>query len=275
MTTIIRATGVTFNNPDLPVVTPIITNGLVGAFRPSNKIGGLVDVSGNGHKMTMAGAPELTSISAKGDKNNGFITDIPDSKDITLMCVSRSIKNPSTGRFSGFVLSNYSGGNDLMRGGGIWYHDQSAGSVVTPILKANSYTKKISDGTYVNATATPKTYTAGELIDGNETAWNFTAMTLNTVTNKQHAYMPATSLAPVATYDHTAAGFNLAQRKLTLDNGQPNFFRVINILDSGNWTGTVEVAEVMVFDRALSDSEIMQQYLYSKQYMAANRGITI
>lgn len=275
MTTIIRAAGVTFNNPDLPVVTPIITNGLVGAFRPSNKIGGLVDVSGNGHKMTTVGAPELTSISAKGDKNNGFITDIPDSKDITLMCVSRSIKNPSTGRFSGFVLSNYSGGNDLTRGGGIWYHDVSNDISVTPILKANSHTKDLSDNSFKNATVIGKNFVTNDLVNGNKTAWNFFAMTLNSTSNLQKAYMPKTQLAPVDTFDHTAKGFSLSERKLTLDNGKPNFFRVINIGDSGNWTGTVEVAEVMVFDRALSDSEIMQQYLYSKKNMAANRDISI
>lgn len=57
MSAIIKAVGVKFNNPSLPILAPMITQGLEAAWRPNNSSMGLIDLSGNGHILTKAGNP--------------------------------------------------------------------------------------------------------------------------------------------------------------------------------------------------------------------------
>ena len=51
-------------------------------------------------------------------------------------------------------------------------------------------------------------------------------------------------------------------------------FRIFNAQNNA-FPGTSELAELLVFNKALSQQQIMQQYEYSKEFMAKHRGIVI
>ncbi len=137
MSVIIKATGVTFSNTNLPILSPMITDGLVGAFRPNSSPLGLLDLSGNGKTLTKQGNPTLTPNSIIVDKNNGFITDMPETMDVTLIAVHRAIKGNGENPWEGFVVGCFYGN----RGTSIWNAYYAPTNKIT--INAQCYGKKL------------------------------------------------------------------------------------------------------------------------------------
>ena len=268
MSVIIKAKNITFSNADLPVLSPMISNGLVASFRPTNASLGLIDLSGNGNQLTTQGAPQLTANSTIVDKNNGFVTNVRETMDLTLIVVSRAIKNPQASgenQWLGMVAGTYY--ND--RGSSIFTGYNSTKNEVDTL--GQSYAKKMADGTVSSKTV----WLGSQSATTNQTDFKFTALVVKATDNKILTYNPAKQTAPLFAYDGSADGSRLDMRNLAdPTTNQSNYFK-IGIANVPFGDGKAEIAEVLIYNRALTQDEIMRQYKFSQDFMQKHRGITI
>ena len=281
MSTIIRLRGINFNNPALPVVSSFVRRGLKAAFRPAGDLSSMVDLSGNGASLTKRGNPSFTSNALRGDRVNGFKTSISESLNQTLIAVFRTVKNGT--EWDGFPLGNYtSTGIDVTqrRGMSVWM-SQGAGTDPSKLdlrVATNTHAKLNADGTYINRSSTYVMHNELDPASRTETDWAFAAISVNADTNYRKMYVPR--YYPSASYissDEAASGYSLANR-LRADpaSGVANCFEIASTPDaSTSWGGIIEVAEAIIYDVALTDEELFQQYALSKDFMARVRGITI
>ena len=270
MSVIIRAKGVTFSNTDLPILTPMINNGLVASFRPTNASLGLIDLSGNGNQLTTQGAPQLTANSAIVDKNNGFVTNVRETTDLTLIVVSRAIKNPQASgenQWLGMVAGTYYSD----RGMSIFTSANNTNNRVDVL--AQSYAKKTSDGSVSNKVIWNGSFDNASGIA--QTEYQFNALVVNASSNKLLTYTPARQLSPYSVYDGFSDASLLSTRSLIDPTTKsPNVFKFgIANVPFGN--GKAEIAEVLIYNRPLSQEEITRQYRYSKEFLLKHRGIII
>lgn len=86
MTSIIRCLDVEIENPQLkPVYVPFVAEpGLIAGWRFGS---GMNDLSGNGNTLTAIGAPTSDNFFISGDKDNGFMTTVPDGLQRTLVAI--------------------------------------------------------------------------------------------------------------------------------------------------------------------------------------------
>ena len=76
-------------------------------------------------------------------------------------------------------------------------------------------------------------------------------------------------------YDGSTDGYRVDLRNLSdTATGLPNYFK-IGIANVPFGDGRSEIAEVLIYNRALTQEEIVRQYQYSKDFMSKHRGITI
>ena len=280
MTTIIRATGVKFNNNDLPVISPFVTDGLLAAFRPNNSKNGLLDLSGNGHNLTFDGTPQLTDKSMIGDGKNGLLTDVAEPKDVTILVTSRAYRN-AWNNFDGFTVTTFAdpAGNDKDRGSGMFYGQSvnSSGSLDIEISD-QVFSKRLADSSYQNryfATKIAKgVATSGSTSD--KTPVNFHGFTVDTVKRQMTAYNMSKQNSPTNFSDELQQGYD-AGKRLLYDpaTGLPNYYRLVSNPNLATWASKVEIFEVLIYNRALTQDEIMRQYQYSKEFMSKHRGISI
>lgn len=261
MTTVIRATGSVFNNQSLPIIAPLVTDGLVGAFRAGGF--GLVDVSGNSRALTVVGSPTATEYGLRGNGSNGLATDIGEPTTMTIMTISR-VRKVGGAYKRVFVAGNYIASNPVA-GSSVFYAPEAQGYS----LRGNTRTKNLSGDT-LNNTLTYKIF--GDVGDTSE--FIFTAMVLDAAANTVTTYLPKFSQNYVQFVDFNPSSLSLTQRPLVI-NGKPNYIQIASTPSSDVWDGDVEVAEVLIFDKALTKSQIMQQYKYSKAYMQDSKNITL
>lgn len=246
MTTVIKAANFNFSNNNLPILQPIVTDGLVAMFRPNDSINGLADLSLNNHTLTKVGNPTLTTVSASGNSNNYYQTSIPETQSLTIMAVVKIVNNPN----NGIIFGNY----ETNAGTSIWY-SYNGTAKDSLALQVQLHNKKL-DGTFKNNQLhfeifyPPFNY-----------PWRFVAITIDAKTGIATAYNPLNQKV-----NTLAADF--ANRQIGKN------FRIFNA-QSNTHPGTSELAEVLVFNKALSRQQIMQQYEYSKEFMAKHRGIVI
>lgn len=268
MSVIIKAKNVVFDNPNLPVLTPMISNGLVASFRPTNASLGLIDLSGNGNQLATQGAPQLTANSAIVDKNNGFVTNVRETTDLTLIVVSRAIKNPQASgenQWLSMVAGTYY--ND--RGSSIFTGYNSTKNEVDTL--GQSYAKKMTGGTVSSKTV----WLGSQSAATNQTDFKFTALVVKATDNKILTYNPAKQTAPLFIYDGSTDGSRLDMRNLSdPTTNQPNYFK-LGIANVPFGDGKNEIAEVLIYNRALTQDEIMRQYKFSRDFMQKHRGIAI
>lgn len=268
MSVIIKAKNITFSNADLPVLSPMISNGLVASFRPTNAGLGLIDLSGNGHQLTTQGAPQLTANSAIVDKNNGFVINARETTDLTLIVVSRAVKNPQASgedQWLGMVVGTYY--ND--RGSSIFTGYNSTKNEVDTL--GQSYAKKTTDGTVSSKTV----WLGSQSATTNQTDFKFTALVVKATDNKVLTYAPAKQSTPMFIYDGSTDGYRVDLRNLSdPTTDQPNYFK-LGIANVPFGDGKSEIAEVLIYNRALTQDEIMRQYKYSQAFLQKHRNIVI
>ena len=279
MTTVIRATGVKFNNDDLPTISPFVTNGLLAAFRPSNSNHGLLDLSGNGHKLGLVGSPQFTTMSVIGDGKNGLDSSVPETKDFTIITVSRIYRN-AWNNFDGFVATTFldADGDDKDRGAGVFYGQLgNQNNNLDVEMTSQVFAKKVSDGTHHNRYFATKVTEVGKTGNTKDvTPAIFHAFTVDTAKRQMLAYNMSQQKAPVNFSDELQQGFDAGQRRLVDPyTGQPNRYYVICNPNYSQWASKVEVFEVLFYNRALTQAEIAQQYQYSKDYMEKHHNIDI
>lgn len=262
MSAIIKAVGVKFNDPALPILSPMITQGLVGAWRPNNSSMGLIDLSGNGNILTQQGNPELKEGSIVVNNTNGFATNIRETLDLTLFVVHRSIKSQS-GSFRGFSVGSFYEG----RGVSIW-HETLDGKLNT---NAQSFLKKISDGMMQNLSWIENSQNIPQSVGEIEVS----VLSLKASDNKWQLYNPMKQSTPVNSYDASVDNWRFDLRNLSDPvTGVPNYYK-LGVSNIPFEDGKTEIFEVLIYNRALTQEEIMRQYQYSKDFMQKHRGITI
>nr|WP_315041293.1 hypothetical protein [uncultured Moraxella sp.] len=266
MSAIIKAIGVTFNDPTLPVLAPLITQGLVGAWRPNNSSLGLIDLSGNGHILTQVGNPTLTDNSIVVDKNNGFATDVKETIDLTMIVVHRAVKSDNDNLpWESFTVGCFYDN----RGTSIW---QSLSTEENKVyINAQTYGKKIADGTMHNRIF----YSRKITVPPQKTDYIMTAFVVKASDNIMTTYQPQLQATPTNTYDATPEGYRLDLRHLSDPaTNLPNYFKFgLANVEFGN--GKSEIAEVLIYNRALNQDEIMRQYKYSQAFLQKHRSIVI
>lgn len=274
MTTILRIKGAYFNDPSLPVVAPFVRAGLVGAFRPYSSDANMVDLSGAGATLSKIGSPTYSSVGMIGDGTNGFITNITEGLSSTIMVVARVLLGDVAAYTSTFFAGNY-----VLAGGQTYGHSLFSsgdpGSVSgqrTSLRGQTAYQNTITsvnDNLYMSSHLVADNTPIGAGTN-NTTAWTFMAVTVDSIANKVTHYIPA--LSPKTEYNITSMSGSLASRARTAPPGRPMFI----VAEGSAFGGTrAEIAEVLFYNRALSETEILQQYAVTQAFMSANRSIFV
>lgn len=267
MTTLIKASGVKFNNPNLPNVSPMVTDGLIAAWRPNSSTMGLLDLSGNGHTLTQVGNPILKSGSIIVDKNNGFITDVAEPFNHTILVVHKAIKNTtSNDPWTGFVI----GCHYPDRGNSIWnsyYPDNDS-----VIINEQCYAKDIVNNNMNNRQWFTKEFKNASGFT--ETPFIMTAHVVDAVNNTMYKYSPG-SIEDMSSYSSLTDNCRFDNRYLSDPvTGKPNMY-ALGYSYVGFGDGKSEILEVLIYDKALKQEQIMQQYLLSQDFLKKNRSIII
>ncbi|MHC1726488.1 MAG: hypothetical protein AB9866_10840 [Syntrophobacteraceae bacterium] len=280
MGTIIRLTDVEFSNSALPVISPLVTNGLIGAFRPgTGLVQSAVDLSGNGHVLTVKGNPSFTAQGVLGSLANGLVTDIAETLTLSVVTVGRYLRGADGQYLSCFLAGCYSSDSDgveYSRRGSCVYFSAIAGTgegLKDLRLNGQTYGLRLSDGLMINISSG---YTFHDEIDPAGLAasdWVFCAVTVDAPTRL--VYVPRYSQI-ITNVDPEL--YDIDQRHLVNPTGgAPNLMAIGTPFPGAAWSqdGRVEVAEALFYNRALTEAEVLEQYAYSQAFMANIRGITI
>lgn len=253
MTTMIRNLDMEIQNPSLtPIYEPFASvPGLMQGVRVGD---GLVDLSGNGYTVAPIGTPTLTKYSVIGDKNNGFVTNVPDGLQRTIIAVYKQASDTAT---FGYPVGNITQQTSA-HGVGLAISDVSSTSLRRRSLTVGA--KEYNETLYAVA-AGPSEGVATR----NKFVW--TAVTVDGAGNAAGLFIPAANPAIIPAT--LAAGANLAERTIT-EGGGDSYYRVIawrspTIPPVASASG-LEVAEWLIYDRALSLADLQVQYGRSQRY---------
>ncbi|QHA85529.1 hypothetical protein [Serratia rhizosphaerae] len=265
MTTIIRNLDMEIKNPTLPPLYEPFASvpGLIAGWRFGE---GFTDLSGNGHTLKEVGTPSVGEYFVAGDKDNGFITDVPDGMQRTLIAVYRQAADVNTfGYPVGNIVQNASA-----NGEGIAITDVS----VTSLRRRSAYIggKSYNEKLYGTA-AGPAEATA------TRNNFAFSAVTIDGAGNTAGFFIPSANADIIPAT--LASGVNLAERSIT-ESGAESFYRIIAwrnsnlppVPPSSPNTG-LAVAEVLIYDRPLSLTDLNTQYGRSKRYFESNYKVKI
>lgn len=268
MSVIIKAKNVVFSNPNLPIITPMISDGLQAAFRPNNTTLGLSDFSGHGATLTPQGNPQITDKSVIVDRINGFVSNVRETIDLTMIVVHRAIKTSTAtagNQWQGMVAGTYYAD----RGISVFSNINTGKNEIDTLGAA--YAKKTSDGSM----QLKNVWLGSQSATTDKTEYQFSAFVLKASDNKVLTYNPLKQSTPLFIYDGSADGSRLDLRNLSDPaNTTPNYFK-LGIANVPFGDGKSEIAEVLIYDRALTQEEVMRQYQYSKDFMAKHRNIII
>ena len=270
MATIYTLKNVTFNkaNKKFHSVKPALLKNslersLSGAWRFSNRLP-LTDISGNGSKLSAIGNNiQFTEHGFIGTLTNGFRTNIKETPSYTLIAVSRL---PTINDGAIFMVGNHIGSNNSDTshgyGGSIYYTTNSTSGIATPKTQSfgvNTITD-VQDNSHIISTS-----------DVTENQFIFSCMTLDADSETMSNYIP--TLGFNSTLDNS--DFLYSTRELT-----PEPFHIaaripFTTYNSSQIETPIEIAEVLIFNKALSKEEIDMQYEISKKFMEKEHGITI
>ncbi|HBW9854347.1 TPA: hypothetical protein MFX39_09000 [Klebsiella pneumoniae] len=257
MTTIIRNKDVVIESPQLkPIYTPFVAeDGLLAGWRFGD---GLNDLSGNGNSLSAVGSPVSEGYFISGDKDNGYKTTVPDGLQRTLVAVWRN--------HSAIDAYAYPVGNLAQSAS-----NQGIGVGLKSNSSSSSNLSRISGNAGANASARPLLAIADGPADSyaNRLSFRFAAFTIDGAGNVANLYVPSLNSALIPAT--LASGANLATRNIT-EGGLSSTYRIIAFRDPaipGSLPGTaIDVAEVLIFDRALDLAALQRTYQRSKLYLA-------
>lgn len=245
MTFIIKVPNADFQSY-IPDAQRFVRNGLVAAFRPSNADDGLQDLSGNGHTLTPILSPVLTAIDAYGTAKNGYRTDIKETLNLTYIVVFKVVPMANT---KALAVGSYNGASK--RGATIAVANDS-------VIESYVHLKGSTDA---NLQYTAAFNTTADI-------YRFLALTIDAVSGEVKTFAPALSAGNRANVTTTVSA--VANRLLN----DVDFVTLFTYPLSSSWVGESHISEALIYDKALSEAEIMRQYQYSQVAMA-ERGIVI
>ncbi|MBA8302486.1 hypothetical protein HVX57_18765 [Klebsiella michiganensis] len=257
MTTIIRNKDVVIENPQLkPIYTPFVAEpGLMAGWRFGN---GMVDLSGNGNTLTAIGVPTVDSFFISGDKDNGYKSSVPDGYQRTLVAIWR---NHSTTDAYAYPVGNLAQSSSS-QGIGLGLKSNSSSSSNLSRISGNAGGNTTTSSLLAIADGPTDTY-------ANRLNFRWAAFTIDGAGNAANLFVPAmnTALIPAT----LASGANLGTREIT-EGGVSSMYRLIayrNPAIPASLPGSaIDVAEVLIFDRALDLAALQRTYQRSKQYMS-------
>lgn len=243
MATILQLNDADFSGKGLPVITPLLSLGLIGAFRPAKSLLNTVDLSNSGATVSLAGAPTFTDNYVECDAKNGLVTNIKETKNITICVVARAFEKDS--QQSGFYAGSYTGarGVSLLNGA-----TSTQAQVASKTLATGSYKNEL------HSVATRDQAPMGE--------WQYIAMSIDTDAGIVTTFNPNAGQKIV----NAAAGGQLIADRDGLDRllyiGRPAY-------TTESYRAQIQIAEVLFYNRALTNSEITEAYNLSKKTMAS------
>lgn len=257
MTTIIRNKDVVISNPQLkPIYTPFIAEtGLLAAWRFGD---GMTDLSYNNNTLTPVGSPVTGEYFISGDKDNGFLTSVPDGLQRTLVAVWR---NHSTTDAYAYPVGNLAQSASA-KGTGIGLKSNSSSSANLARASGNAGGNSASGDLFAYADGPAEAYAS-------RNTFRWAAFTVSGSANAANLFLPKLNAALIPAT--IAAGANLATRDIT-ENGVSSLYRLIAFRDPtvpSSLPGTgIDVAEVLIFDRALDLAALQRTYVRSQQYLS-------
>ncbi|MEJ4043484.1 hypothetical protein [Erwinia sp. SLM-02] len=257
MTTIIRNKDVVISNPQLkPIYTPFnAESGLLAAWRFGD---GMTDLSNNNNTLTPVGSPGTGEYYISGDKNNGFLTSVPDGLQRTLIAVWR---NHSTTDAYAYPVGNLAQSAST-QGIGVGLRSNSSSSANLIRVSGSAGGSLSSGGLLANADSPADAY-------ANRNNFRWAAFTVNGPANTANLYLPKLSAALIPAT--IASGANLATRDIT-EGGVSSLYRLIafrNPAIPASVAGSdIDVAEVLIFDRELDLAALQRTYARSQQYLS-------
>lgn len=249
-----------FDNPALPIVAPLLRTNLVAAWRLYSGPASIQDLSGNGHTLKATGSPTWTDKGVIVDQNNYFESDVGDSLARTYVAVIRPILSSDGSESDSPGVGNHRRVDGEPYGLGIWNNGTAS------VQNLNMHTSGInSSGDFFASTNTfggNRTRPS----DGSQMEYAFAATAFDPVNNRSTGLAPRYGNATVIEWDTASPNYVLEDRPTLLPDGSENFVRIgstpgVNGLDS-----QVEICEVLIFDAALTQAQIQQQYEYSKAF---------
>lgn len=273
MGTSIILNDVVFSNKNLPLIANLLQDGLVAAFRPTLNDNSMIDLSGNGVKVTKIGNPEFYEGFMRGHSQNGYRIEVPETTSCTLIVVAR-------------------GGNSLIRNSGVclplssrWdtTDNQRGCSVMIMPTGANTYFY-VNNQAFLKSNTAPTTMISklgGSITrlhditgasDAAKSEWIFIAVTFDAVSNR------ITQYAPVKDFEYATINSDstVSGRRITnLANGQMNRFEICSAAGYTAANGECDVAEALVYNKVLTKEQILEQYALTKDFFAKHRTILI
>lgn len=255
MTTVITIKDAVFTAPGLPVLSRVIRDGLVLGIRPADT-GDVVDFSDNGATLTKVGFPILTPYGVRTAPVSFYNTSVLESSSNTMIIGFRAVFPGSTSGLSGLLGSlNY----------GFGTNSKGSGIAVGTIAGSPAY---LGAATYAANGATTRQNTGARAIVSPSPAppftskWVWVAVALDEAANVSRFY------------SCMDGGDLVAAANATLDAGVITRTRANICLgayaDVGVDTGhRFEIAEALVYSRALSAAEIQHQFNEAKKYMTS------
>ncbi len=258
MTTAFKSMDKLIVNPMLkPLYAPfrsVAVNNLLAAWRFGN---GLTDLSGNGKTLTAVGAPTIGAYYISGDKANGYLTNVADGLERTIIAIYRHTLAQDSYIYPVGNLSQLSGASGI--GFGIKANSSSPSALSRRSILVGSTSKSAALYGVADGTAEPLT---------NRSLFAWQAAGVSGAGNSAYNFIPTISTGLIAAT--LAAGANLAARDVT-ESAAPSYYRLAVWRDNSTPATTysnVDIAEILVFDRLLTLAELQAQYAYDKAYMS-------
>ncbi|WP_068445009.1 hypothetical protein [Providencia heimbachae] len=251
MAIINRIKGANWDSSGLPVLNSFVTQGLVAAFRPKSYASSMVDLSGNETHVQTIGNPQFTKSGVIGSNADGFLTSCSETSSHTYIA---TIKGDSS--IGPFIVGNFNSQSAMGTG------------IVTLAINnmmhnAGAYWTKSGDTTNWD-----RVTGSGVAPDNFRTAWAFIALTVDSEKEWVELWLKQGDSPLIRAAAVKPSGIKTRNMDAT---------KKIRIMGpTPAWTSSArnEVAETLIYNRALSESEIKQQYLYSQKYHL-NNGVVI
>lgn len=245
MATVVQIKGSDFSGKGLPVITPLLLNGLIGAFRPSKNLANTADLSQTNATVSLVGTPVFTDTYIECDYANGLSTNIQETASLTMAFVART--QFIDGVSASFLGGTYTGGRGLSFSRG------------TLNFNLQTFAKRTTDNTYQNlmsAIGVQKMETS-EL-----SAWGLWVASIDAINNKLLMY---SSDGGFVEYDGTANNYNFADR-----DGLNRLFHIGKPVynTATTYKAKTHIAEALFYNKALTREEIEKLYAISKQAMS-------
>lgn len=266
-------------NKDLPRLHKLQRNGLVAAhYLGRNDELSRRDASGAGKTLTKDGVAAFPSdYSAHVNGQNGYVTQVPESANMTLLVIARPRQDLDNQ--SAFPLGNWDDDQDggaAKFGSTLWWQESSSSDNIK--LSCTCITHRTgSPATYVNI---PLTHTIDGYAANRAKYWCW-AMTIDSDAEFLKLFAPGIQSDPVNSVDMATltATTSLSNRFLKHPITELPLYHKIGVSNDSSFQSlsstNMEVLKVQLHNQVLTPAQLQQQFLDDKQFYADAYGIVI